>query len=459
MFARVRYGVRMRSAAAAATVVALASVLTGVALVFAAHLILLDNVDQAAAQRADQVAAALGDAAVATVHAAIRPTPRDRTVVQVLDAAGRVVAGSAAVGEVNPMSPLRPAAGEELREERKIVASREDPFRIAAVGVATPRGTYVVLAGQSVEEVAEGTAAAVAAVLIGMPLLTVIVGAATFMFVGRSLRPVDAMRRQAEAITASSLHTRLPVPAANDEISALATTMNTMLDRIETAAAARRRFVAGASHELRSPLSTIHTGLDLLRTARLPADSGAHVARLHRESKRLARLIDDLVLLARVDESGLHVRHEDVDLDDLVYAERDRIASVRPQLTVEASIRPARVTGDPHHLQRALRNVVDNAVRHARHRLTLRLAPVPGAVEIVVGDDGPGIPAADRERVFDRFVRLDKDRSRTGGGTGLGLPITRDIVVAHGGTVTMAEAPGGGATVRIRLPLPGPGQS
>jgi signal transduction histidine kinase len=457
MYTRGRHGVRMRSAAAAATVVAVASVLTGVALVFAAHFILLDNVDQAAAQRAEQVAAALGDAAVDTIHAAIKPTPRDRTVVQVLDAAGRVVAGSAAVGEVNPMSPLRPAAGVELREERKIVASREDPFRIAAVGVATPHGTYVVLAGQSIEEVDEGTGAAIAAVLIGMPLLTLIVGAATFLFVGRSLRPVDAMRRQAEAITASSLHTRLPVPAATDEISALATTMNTMLDRIETAAAARRRFVADASHELRSPLSTIHTGLDLLRTDQLPAGSEAHVARLRRESKRLARLIDDLVLLARVDESGLHVRQEDVDLDDLVYAERDRIASVRPQLTVESSIRPARVSGDPHHLQRALRNVVDNAVRHARHRVSLGLAPVAGAVEIVVGDDGPGIPSTDRERVFDRFLRLDEDRSRAGGGAGLGLPITRDIIIAHGGTVTVTEAPGGGTSLRIRLPLPEPG--
>ena len=452
-----RHGVRMRSAAAAATVVAAASVLTGVALVLAAHFILLDNVDQSAGQRAEQVAAELGDGTGATIRAAIRPTPRDRTVVQVLDAAGRIVAGSAAVGLSRPMSPLRPAAGQEQREERKIDASREDSFRIAAVGVATPRGTYVVLAGQSVDEVTEGTGAAVAAVLIGMPLLTLIVGGATFMFVGRSLRPVDAMRRQAETITASNLHTRLPVPAATDEIAALATTMNTMLDRIETAAAARRRFVADASHELRSPLSTIHTGLDLLRSARLPDGSEAHVARLHRESKRLARLVDDLVLLARVDESGLHLRHEDVDLDDLVYAERDRIAAVRPQLTVESSIRPARVSGDPHHLQRALRNVVDNAVRHARHRVTLRLAPDHGAVEVVVADDGPGIPPADRDRVFDRFVRLDEDRSRTGGGTGLGLPITRDIVVAHGGTITVADAPGGGAAVRLCLPLPEPG--
>jgi signal transduction histidine kinase len=452
-----RYGVRMRSAAAAATVVAVASVLTGVALVFAAHFILLDNVDQSAAQRAEQVAAGLGDATPATARAAIRPTPRDRTVVQVLDATGGIVAGSTAVGVTKPMSPLRPAAGQELREERKIDASREDPFRIAAVGVATPRGTYVVLAGQSVDEVDEGTGAAIAAVLIGMPLLTLIVGAATFMFVGRSLRPVDAMRRQAETITASNLHTRLPVPAATDEIAALATTMNTMLDRIETAAAARRRFVADASHELRSPLSTIHTGLDLLRSANLPAGSEAHVERLRRESKRLARLIDDLVLLARVDESGLQIRREDVDLDDLVYAERERIAAARPPLTVESSIRPARVSGDPHHLQRALRNVVDNAARHARERIKLHLTPGDGAAEIVVADDGPGIAPADRERVFDRFVRLDEDRSRTGGGTGLGLPITRDIIVAHGGTITVTDAPGGGAAVRICLPLPEPG--
>jgi signal transduction histidine kinase len=449
-----RMSVRMRSAAAAALVVAVASILTGVVLVFAAHFILLDNVDQSAGQRAEQVAAELGDPNAATLAAAIRPTPRDRAVVQVLDPSGRVVAASLAVSEASPISPLRPVAGEILREERRI-EPEHDAFRIVAMGAPTPRGTYVVLAGQSVDEVEEGTAAAVGAVLVGMPLLTLIVGMATFMFVGRSLRPVDAMRRQAETISASNLHARLPVPAANDEIAALAITMNTMLDRIETAAAARRRFVADASHELRSPLATIRTGLDLLRSARLPGDSATHVARLHRESKRLSRLIDDLVLLARVDESGLSLRHEDVDLDDLVYAERDRIAADRGRLKVEARIQPARINGDPHHLQRALRNVVDNAARHATERVTLTVAPVNDhEVEVVVGDDGPGIPAADRQRVFDRFVRLDEDRSRLGGGTGLGLPIARDVVAAHGGTMTIQDAPGGGAAVHIRLPRP-----
>jgi signal transduction histidine kinase len=268
------------------------------------------------------------------------------------------------------------------------------------------------------------------------------------------------MLRQAATITASNLHTRLPVPAADDEIADLADTMNTMLDRIESATAAQHRFVADASHELRSPLSTIHAGLDLLAAAELPADAGAHVTRMHRESGRMARLISDLLLLARVDESGLRLRHEDVDLDDLVYTERERLVAERPDLRVEAHVVPVRISGDPHQLQRVLRNLLDNAVRHARSRVVISLStgtdsagtPADHAC-LDIADDGPGIAAADREQIFDRFVRLDDARSRAGGGTGLGLPIAREIVHAHGGTLTVHDGPDGGALLRIRLPV------
>lgn len=449
---RRRLGVRMRSALAAAFVVAVASILSGIALVVAAQLILLDNVDQSNNQRAAQVAAAVGQSDGASLTAAIRPSPRDRTFVQVVDADGRVVAASAAVGGAGPISPLRPAAGQTVHEQRRLELAHDELFRIVAVGVSTPDGPRTVLVGQSMDEVDDGTEATVGAIAVGLPLLTVVVGAATFLFVGRTLRPVEAMRRQADTITASSLHTRLPVPSADDEIAALAHTMNTMLDRIEAATAAQHRFVADASHELRSPLATIHAGLDLLAAAELPDGAAQHVVRMHRESGRMARLIADLLLLAKVDESGLKVRHEDVDLDDIVYAERDRLTAERPDLHVEAKVSPVRASGDHHQLQRAVRNLVDNAARHARHRIALAVATENDHAVLTVTDDGPGIPEADRERIFDRFVRLDDNRSRTGGGTGLGLPIAREIVSAHGGTLTAGDAPGGGAVLRIRVP-------
>jgi signal transduction histidine kinase len=450
---RRRLGIQLRSALAAAMVVAFASVLTGVAFVAAAHLILLDNVRQSAGQRAAQVAAAVGNTSTASLTAALRPSPRDRTIVQVLDPTGRVIAASAAVSGAEPISGLRPAPGRTRREQRRLDAGHGEPFEIVALTVQAPGGPYTVLVGQSVDEVDDATSALTAALAVGLPVLTLVVGAATFLFVGRTLRPVEAMRRQATTISATNLHLRLPVPPASDEVSALATTMNTMLDRIEAAATAQRRFVADASHELRSPMATIHVGLELLATAGLPAAASAHITRLRGESVRMARLIDDLLLLARVDESGLQLRHDDVDLDDVVYAERDRITAERPDLYIVTQVTPARVTGDVHHLQRAVRNVVDNAARHARTRISITLGTTGDHADLTIIDDGPGIPNADRKRVFDRFVRLDHDRSRLGGGAGLGLPITRDILTAHGGTITVLDAPGGGARITLRLPI------
>ncbi|GAA2350413.1 ATP-binding protein [Dactylosporangium salmoneum] len=446
-----RLGVRMRSALAAAAVVAIAAVLSGIALVIAARIILDQNVDQSTTERAAQVAGALGDGG-SGLAAALRPSPRDRTIVQVVDADGRVVAASAAVGGVGPISPLRPRTGQTLRERRRLAVAHDETFHIVATGVAAAGGQRTVLVAQSLDEVNDGTEATIGAVAVGLPLLTAVVGVATFLFVGRSLLPVEAMRRQADTITAQNLHTRLPVPAAADEIAALATTMNTMLDRIEDATTAQRRFVADASHELRSPLATMHAGLDILEHADLPPLAQSQVHRMHRESARMATLIADLLLLARADESGLRLRHDDVDLDDLVYAERDRIAAHHPHLRVEAHVTPTRVQGDPQHLQRALRNLLDNAARHAAGVVRIDLSGGDGHADLTVTDDGPGIPPADRERVFDRFVRLDDARSRDGGGAGLGLAIARDIVTTHGGTLRVVDGPSGGAALHLRLP-------
>jgi signal transduction histidine kinase len=444
----------MRSALAAGLVVAVVSVLAGGVLLVTARGILIDNVNTAATDRAAQVAAALADGNTAGLAAALRPSARDRAVVQVLDAAGRVVAASDAIAGFPAMSPLRPKAGDRVHEKRRLEVARAEPsFRVVAQGVKTPAGLRIVLVAVSLDTVDDGTEAIIAALVIGLPLLAVLVGAATFLFVGRSLRPVEAMRRQAATITSTNLHARLPVPAAEDEVAALASTMNTMLDRIEAASAAQRRFVADASHELRSPLATIHANVDLLDAAPLPEPSARSVARIHRESTRMARLVDDLLLLARVDDHALRLRHEDVDLDDLVYAERDRVAVEHPKLRLEGTVEPVRITGDPDQLHRVLRNLVDNAVRHARDTITVSLTADGAEAQVVVGNDGPAIAVGDRERIFDRFVRLDDSRSRLDGGAGLGLPIARDIVAAHGGTIGVDERDDG-AALRIRLPLP-----
>jgi signal transduction histidine kinase len=233
--------------------------------------------------------------------------------------------------------------------------------------------------------------------------------------------------------------------------------MNTMLVRIEAASAAQRRLVADASHELRSPLATIHANADLLDAAPMPDSSARSVARIHAESVRMGRLVDDLLLLARVDDHKLRLRRHDVDLDDLVYAERERIAIEHPTLEIDGGIEPVRVAGDPEQLHRAVRNLVDNAVRHAHRAVTLSVMAAPGEGQVLVGNDGPPIAAADRAKIFDRFARLDDSRSRQDGGAGLGLPIARDIVQAHDGTITVDDQ-ADGATFRIRLPIPAAGR-
>ncbi|MCU7730224.1 HAMP domain-containing histidine kinase [Actinoplanes sp. KI2] len=448
---RRRLGVRLRSALAAAVVVAIVSLLAGVVLLVTARSILRENIGTAANDRAAQVAAALK--AGSDLPTLLRPSARDRTVVQVVDPSGAVVGASDALAGQSAISSMRPSAGARSKEERRLPGDHDEPFWIVAEGVTTSAGARTVLVAESMDTVDDAIGALIVALLLGLPLLTLATGCAAFLFVGRTLRPVEAMRRQAASITSRNLHERLPVPAADDEIAALASTMNTMLDRIEASSAAQRRFVGDASHELRSPLATVQANADLLEAAELPSPAARSVVRIRTESARMARLVEDLLLLARVDNDELRLHRQDVDLDDLAYTEHERLAEMKPELAVRAAVEPVRVTGDADALLRVVRNLVDNAARHAAHCLTITVGTHDHWAEIVIGNDGPPISAADRDRIFDRFVRLDDSRSRAGGGTGLGLSIARDIVQAHGGTLTVDDLTEG-AAMRIRLPLP-----
>jgi signal transduction histidine kinase len=313
--------------------------------------------------------------------------------------------------------------------------------------VGTPAGDFTVAVANPLSDLEQSLDTLEGILWIATPTLAAMVGIAVWLLVGRALRPVEAMRREVDDISATTLDRRIAVPDTDDEIARLARTMNTMLDRLEAASQAQLRFVSDASHELRSPVSSIRTELEVARRTD-GTDWDAVSERVLREDERLAELIDDLLTLARLDE-GATARREPVDLDDLVLEEAARTSRVPVRAD---AVTAARVEGDPRQLARMLRNLVDNATRHARSEVRLVLQCDDGVVVLDVHDDGSGVPPDDRERVFDRFTRLEPSRDRDLGGTGLGLTVVRAVAEAHGGTVHVDDSPLGGARFAVRLP-------
>lgn len=313
-------------------------------------------------------------------------------------------------------------------------------------------GDWVVVAGRSTAE-ADATLGSVATLLaISVPLVIVVVGITTWLAVGRALAPVERMRRQVDAVSASDLSKRVENPGTPDEIGRLAHTMNGMLSRLDTAQRTQRRFISDASHELRSPLAVLRQYAEVAAAHPERVSPRELTDTVLSEGARLERLVQGMLVLAKADEEALTATPADVDLDDVLYSEAQRIRSTTT-LTVEASgVHPVRIRGDAGLIAQALRNLVDNAIRHAQGRIVLACTTETGGVVLTVDDDGPGVPPADRARVFDRFVRLDDARSRDAGGSGLGLAIVHEIARLHGGSVRISDSPWGGARFELRLP-------
>ena len=286
--------------------------------------------------------------------------------------------------------------------------------------------------------------------VIGVPVLLVLAGGTVWLVTGRALRPVEQIRGAVTAITSAGLSQRVPEPGTGDEIGRLARTMNDMLARLEDAAARQRRFVADASHELRSPLTAIRTGLEvgLAHPDRAPWPQIAR--RAVRQAQRLEQLIAQLLVLAKADAYQLAARRQPVDLAALLADLR--AATPAPGISIELSVPPGTTTaGNPEDLSRMFRNLLDNAVRYARRRVLITAATGPDGTIVEIADDGPGIPASERERVFGRFVRLDASREQASGSAGLGLAIAREIASAHGATIVLTEAAGGGTRAVVTM--------
>ncbi|MFI6442205.1 sensor histidine kinase [Streptomyces sp. NPDC050759] len=454
--------VRARATLAATAVVAVALVAAGAVVLLSLRSNLAGQADTAADSAARNVAAQIAQGVP------YRDLDLDEDhPVQVVDRDGRVLAVSedleaisgTGAPDVTPVSS--PDTGRDDDEDepevgevgdvtwhgpgRATVDGESVAYRFAQVEV-TDRSdrTVRVYAGASLQAQQDAVHTAATVMLIGLPVLLAVVAWVTWAVTRRALRPVEAIRQEMAAITASEdLARRVPVPDTHDEVARLARTTNETLAALETSVERQRRFVADASHELRSPIASLRTQLEVAAAHPELLDLDGAVE----DTVRLQHLAADLLLLARLDagERGAGARVE------LAALARERAAG-RAGVTVRADA--VEVTGSRGQLERVLDNLLDNARRHARSAVvvTVRRDGDRNAV-VEVADDGDGVPAGDRERIFERFVRLDEARARDDGGAGLGLAIARDVAARHGGTLTVRDAPAGGALFELRLPI------
>ncbi|MFE6684861.1 sensor histidine kinase [Streptomyces sp. NPDC057743] len=322
-------------------------------------------------------------------------------------------------------------------------------FRVAGLRATTPEGrTVTVYAGSSLDTERQAVGGVRDAMLLGLPALLLVVALVTWLVTRRALRPVEGIRAELAEIMGGDLSRRVPQPASRDEVARLARTTNATLAALETSVERQRQFVADASHELRSPIASLRTQLEVARAhpELLELDG------LIEDTVRLERVASDLLLLARLD-AGERPRTERLDLAELVRDELAHRIGDRLPIAVTLPDAAAPVDASRTQLARVLGNVLDNAQRHAHStvRVAVRLGAA-GTVALEVTDDGPGVPPDDRERIFTRFIRLDDARTRDEGGAGLGLAIVRDVVLRHGGHIEVGEAERGGARFTVTLP-------
>ena len=440
---RARIGtVRAGTTAVATAFVAIAFVVGAIVLLTVLRGTLITEVKDAARTQALDVARQLDTGQPPTLEVA----GSDEQLIQVLGPDGSVLASSSNVAGAPAVARLRPGESAQV-----LTPLDSEEFMAVAEGAQTSAGPRTVLVARALVGVFETTALITQLLIIGLPLLLLVVAVTTWVVVGRALAPVEAIRREVDEISAAQLHRRVPQPDADDEIGRLAATMNRMLARLEDARNSQHRFVSDASHELRSPITTIrqHAEVALAHPDGTTTEELAEVVLA--EELRLQRLVEDLLLLARADEHVPPPRAP-VDLDDLAFEEAGRLRSTTSLRVDTSAVQAARVYGNADALARVLRNLGENAARYAAGRIDITPTDRGSDVLLTVDDDGPGIPETERIRVLQRFVRLDESRSRGDGGSGLGLAIVDEVVRAHHGTVSISRSPLGGARIEVTLP-------
>ena len=443
--------IRVRTTAAAVLVVGAALLVAAMALVTLLERSLRENALTSATIRAEAVAEEL-NSGVHPDELVLGAPIEDEEFVQVLRPDGSVASASPNVLGRKAIVAL------EENETRTIpprspqdVEPFDDPFILTAT--ATTEGPELtVVVGRNLEPVQDASRRLQRILAVVVPLQLVVVTIVTWRVVGRALYPVEAIRAEVDAISGRDLHRRVPDPPGDDEVSRLAGTMNRMLERLEGSRLRERRFVSDASHELRSPVAAIRQYAEVARAHpdRTSLEELAEI--VLEEDARLQRLVEDLLLLSRLDEGTLDRPSALVDLDDLVLEEASRLRTATELRIDSTGVSPGRVVGDRDQLERLVRNLTDNAARHATGQVRVSLRELDGHVVLRVEDDGGGVDPRQRERIFDRFVRLDEARDRDSGGSGLGLAIVREVAEFHGGDVRVLESDLGGSRFEIRLP-------
>ncbi len=439
-------------------VVAIAVILTftGIALVNLVHRSLLTQASNQIEAVMEQTQMRFNAASTSSERPLVLPTQGD-VVVQVTNAAETEVWAASSAIENAPVlarsvHDFSTGSGLGLKFIHSAATNATLPELSAGqvADITTKRGPGLIFGFVYGGPIEHSVRVLLASLLISFPLLLLMSGGLIWLGIGLALAPVEAIRRRVDAIAAQDLTQRVPVTGGDDEVARMARTLNEMLDRLEAASRFQQEFVSNASHELRSPLTTL-----LATTERATGDpahaSWPDVAEVvMREGRRLEGIIADLFWLARHDEGHLESERVDVDFDDVLYEEASRVRSISDLAVDTSLVRPTRVVGDPTMFTRMVRNVVDNAMRYATSELRFDSHVEGEDAVIVVSDDGEGIDVAESAKFFERFSRADSARSRRSGGTGLGLAIVTEIAVRHGGSARFVEVDEG-SRIELRV--------
>jgi signal transduction histidine kinase len=360
------------------------------------------------------------------------------------------------LGESRPLAveklpPLWLPGDPQMQQNSYVFSGQAQDVHVVAVPVTTGskvKATVVVVT--SLDQYDTSLADVRKILEIGMPILLAVVGIICWAIVGRALRPIEALRREVTEIATTPGPLRIADPGTGDEVGRLARTLNSMLDRIEAASARERRFVSDASHELRSPIANIRTEIEVALHHPEYADWPSVAHDVLTENDRMGRLVQELLLLARADEGSLLPPSGATDLGEVAESADTEVAAGGPQIFVSAVVAPVAVP--PIYLERIVANLVGNARRFAASRIDVTVTREGSYAVLRVRDDGPGVPPAERDHIFERFVRLDEARDRGDGGFGLGLAIVADLCRAYGGHIEVGDA-APGAVFTLRFPL------